>query len=71
MAAARSGEFEIMGDGSVRLAGVTLAPDEGAERRQLGAIGGREVRLDRFNGLDDVGVGVEDAIAAACHDRSS
>jgi isoleucyl-tRNA synthetase len=28
MAAARSGEFEIGADGSVRLAGVTLAPDE-------------------------------------------
>ena len=28
MAAARSGEFEILPDGSVQLAGVTLAPDE-------------------------------------------
>ena len=28
MAAARSGEFEILADGSVQLAGVTLAPDE-------------------------------------------
>jgi hypothetical protein len=36
------------------------APDEGTERQQGAPIGGREVRLDRLDGLDDVRVGVED-----------
>ena len=41
----------------------------GAECRQLGAIGGREIRLDGLDGLDDVGVRVEDAIPRPRHQR--
>ena len=45
------------------------APDQWLER-QLGPIGSREIRLDGFDGFDDVGVCVEDAIAGACHELS-
>jgi hypothetical protein len=41
------------------------ALDQRAERGELGPIGAGEVRLDR---LDDVSLGVEDAIAFAGHD---
>jgi hypothetical protein len=40
-----------------------------AEGGQPRAIGGPQVRLDRFDGFDDVSVGVEDPIAAARHSR--
>jgi hypothetical protein len=46
-------------------------PDQGPERRELRPIGGRQMLLDRLDGLDDVRVRVEDTIAAACHQRSS
>ena len=45
------------------------APDQRAERREAALVGGREVRLDRFGGFDDVRVGVEDPVAGACHKR--
>jgi hypothetical protein len=37
--------------------------DERAERVEPGLAGGGEIALDRLDGFDDVGVGVEDAIA--------
>src|SRR6266446_5388416 len=46
-------------------------PDQGPERRELRPIGGRQMLLDRLDGLDDVRVRVEDTIAAACHQRFS
>src|SRR4029450_4498222 len=43
------------------------APDQGAERGELGLVRRREIPLDGFGGLDDGGGGVEDAISGACH----
>src|SRR5437762_10745849 len=47
------------------------ALDKGPQRRQLRAIGGREILLDGLGGLDDVGVRVEDSISCPCHRRFS
>src|SRR5204863_9768155 len=65
---------------AVRLRGlaVAVARQPGLGRRALhgrpergrpGAVGRGEVRLDRLDGLDDVGVGIEDPMAGAGHGR--
>src|SRR5262245_28777605 len=59
-------ELGALADAVARHAPLALgAPDLSAERGELGSVGGREIRLDGFRGLDDVGVGVEDAVSGA------